>query len=130
MTDPRTRPNGKLILNLDFDGVMHSYKSGWQGIDNIPDPPVPGVFDWLRRALFHFEVHVFSARSANQLGRIAMYNWVKKYAPDIADDLVFTPEKSAMFIGIDDRVLQFYGDWSDPRFEPRNLLAFQPWYRK
>jgi hypothetical protein len=125
----RTKPHGKLILNLDFDGVMHSYKSGWQGIDNIPDPPVPGLFEWMREAIKHFEIHVFSARSAEEEGREAMYDWVTKYAPDLADELVYTAEKGPMFIGIDDRVIQFFGDWSDPRFDPKNLLAFTPWYK-
>ena len=29
----------KPILCLDFDGVVHSYTSGWKGADVIPDPP-------------------------------------------------------------------------------------------
>jgi hypothetical protein len=124
------KPHGKLILNLDFDGVMHSYSSGWQGADNIPDPPVPGLFEWIAKALPHFEVHVFSARSKEEAGRKAMYEWVKHYAGvEIADQLTFTAEKGAMFIGIDDRVIQFHGDWSDPQFEPEKLLAFTPWYK-
>jgi hypothetical protein len=32
----------KPILCLDFDGVLHSYTSGWKGAAVIPDPPVPG----------------------------------------------------------------------------------------
>jgi hypothetical protein len=48
---------------------------------------------------------------------------------DIANQLTFTAEKGAMFIGIDDRVIQFRGDWSDPQFEPERLLAFTPWYK-
>ena len=37
MTDRR-----KLVV-LDFDGVLHSYTSGWQGARNIPDPAVDGA---------------------------------------------------------------------------------------
>lgn len=39
------------ILSIDFDGVLHSYKSGWQGARNIPDPPVPDAIPWLRSLL-------------------------------------------------------------------------------
>ena len=33
--------NRKPILCLDFDGVIHSYISGWKGADVIPDPLKP-----------------------------------------------------------------------------------------
>ena len=35
------------ILCIDFDGVLHSYSSGWKGARNIPDPPVTGAIEWL-----------------------------------------------------------------------------------
>ena len=41
---------GKLILCLDFDGVIHSYSSGWKGADVIPDPPVPGALRFIADA--------------------------------------------------------------------------------
>ena len=41
----------KPILCLDFDGVIHSYSSGWKGAAVIPDPPVDGAmrFIWDER---------------------------------------------------------------------------------
>ena len=32
----------KPTIILDFDGVIHSYTSGWQGADVIGDPPWRG----------------------------------------------------------------------------------------
>jgi hypothetical protein len=39
------------ILCLDFDGVIHSFKSGWKGAGKIPDPPVEGAIEWIRSLL-------------------------------------------------------------------------------
>lgn len=32
---------------VDFDGVLHSYTSGGKGVDQIPDAPIAGAFDFL-----------------------------------------------------------------------------------
>jgi hypothetical protein len=44
------------ILCVDFDCVIHSFKSGSQG-DNtiIPDPPNPGALEWLWNATKHWD---------------------------------------------------------------------------
>ena len=52
----------KPILCLDFDGVIHSYESGWKGAAAIPDDPVPGAAEFIRTAHEHFAVQVYSAR--------------------------------------------------------------------
>lgn len=31
------------VISFDFDGVIHSYTSGWKGADIIPDVPVKGI---------------------------------------------------------------------------------------
>ena len=67
----------KRIL-VDFDGVLHSYTSGWQGARNIPDPPVPGAVEWLCAALETFDVAIFSSRSHAFGGRRAMKGWLRK----------------------------------------------------
>lgn len=66
----------KPILCLDFDGVIHSYTSGWQGARNIPDPPVPGALQFIVEAQKHFTVAIFSSRSHQFLGRRAMKRWL------------------------------------------------------
>lgn len=79
------------ILCLDFDGVLHSYTSGWQGARTTPDPPVPCAIDWLRSLLTDsehvshfagrykdFDVQIFSSRSKYPFGRMAMRRWLGK----------------------------------------------------
>ena len=59
---------GKPILCLDFDGVLHSYTSGWRGATIIPAKPVPGAVEFLVKAVQHFDVQVFSSRSHQEGG--------------------------------------------------------------
>lgn len=67
----------KPILSLDFDGVIHSYTSGWMGPRTIPDMPVPGALAFIVVALDHFEVAIFSSRSRYFGGRSAMKRWLR-----------------------------------------------------
>jgi hypothetical protein len=123
-------PHGKPIICLDFDGCIHSYSSGWKGSNIIPDPPVPGVFEWLERALKTFEIHIYSSRSLAPEGREAMWAYIKKHGgPSIAGQLVFSVTKPRAFLTIDDRCVCFNGDWNDPSFDPQLLEVFVPWYR-
>lgn len=69
----------KKILCLDFDGVLHSYGSGWKGATEIPDPPVPGALEFVVGALDHFRVVVLSSRSHQWGGRRAMKRWLRAH---------------------------------------------------
>lgn len=126
----------KPILCLDFDGVLHSYSSGWKGADVIPDPPVEGAITFLREAVKHFRVAIFSSRSNQSGGLRAMREWLGYWVLDqrLSDDedlawasaIEWPTEKPAAFITIDDRALTFDGTW--PAIE--TLLAFKPWNKK
>lgn len=70
---------GKPILCLDFDGVIHSYSSGWKGAAVIPDPPVPGALEFIREAVEHFDVQIFSSRSHQWGGKRAMKRWLREH---------------------------------------------------
>jgi hypothetical protein len=54
----------KPILCLDFDGVIHSYSSGWKGAAVIPDPPVPGALPFIVAAMEKFTVAIHSSRAS------------------------------------------------------------------
>lgn len=75
------------ILLMDFDGVLHSYKSGWQGARKIPDAPVAGALEFLVEAIHHFEVNIYSSRSNQFGGRRAMKRWLKKCYFDLGISL-------------------------------------------
>lgn len=127
----------KPILCLDFDGVLHSYLSGWKGADFIPDPPTPGAIAFLYEAIFAFDVQIFSSRSHQPGGIDAMMDWIAKCEADywhsnpdlprprtsLLLNITFPLEKPAAFLTIDDRALTFTGTW--PSIE--SLQAFKPW---
>lgn len=124
---------GKPILCLDFDGVLHSYASGWKGADVVPDPPVPGAIAFLREAVRHFRVAIFSSRSNQPGGLTAMHEWVGYWsvAERLSDDeelswcgeLEWPAEKPPALVMIDDRALTFTGAW--PSMD--ELKNFRPW---
>ena len=128
----------KPILCLDFDGVIHSYTSGWKGADVIPDDPVPGAACFLIEALRDFNVQIYSSRSGQVGGIFAMQVYVRKALedflksePTLAHELAFfrigwPTEKPPAMVTIDDRAITFTGEW--PTIG--TLLAFKPWNKK
>lgn len=70
---------GKPILCLDFDGVLHSYASGWKGAAVIPDGPVPGALEFVVKALDRFSVCILSSRSHQWGGKRAMKRWLYQH---------------------------------------------------
>lgn len=123
---------GKPILCLDFDGVCHSYTSGWQGAAVIPDDPVPGLFEFLEVACPVFDVQVYSSRSHQEGGITAMQAW---FARERARwraaggrgaeviEISFPDYKPAALVTLDDRGWRFAGEWPTVA----ELLAFKPW---
>lgn len=72
----------KPILCVDFDGVIHSYTSGWKGSATVSDPPVPGALRWLWKATEWFDVQIYSSRSKDTGGREAMWYWMAAHSAD------------------------------------------------
>lgn len=111
---------------FDFDGVIHSYTSGWQGVTIIPDSPVSGIREALTQihdAGYH--IVIVSSRCASSEGANAIYAWLKKYDLDRLIDEVCA-EKPPALVYVDDRAICFDG-------HPETLLSkidsFKPWYK-
>lgn len=143
--------SNRRILCLDFDGVINSYTSGWQGAGTVPpDMPVPGVCEFIEEACKHFTVAVYSSRSEFPSGIAAMRSYLiyafTKYflsnmtpgkeiseadagngaASFVYTKLEFPKFKPPAFVTIDDRGLTFTGVWPSMA----ELMAFQPWNKK
>jgi len=134
---------GNPIICVDFDGVIHSYKSGWKGVSEIPDDPVPGAIEWLMRHLptpdaicamapeyKGPEVQIYSSRSKSWFGRRAMKKWLVRHGLHPAyireGILKFPAKKPAAFLTIDDRAICFNGVF--PTAE--EMMKFKPWNKK
>jgi hypothetical protein len=125
----------KPTLCLDFDGVLHSYTSGWKGPRTIPDLPTTGAMEFLWTATEYFTVAILSSRSHKWFGRYAMKQWLKKYfygfhghdtiSDDKFNEIQWPLHKPSAFITIDDRALTFDGNWD--HFHPLGLQQFKPW---
>jgi hypothetical protein len=133
----------KPILCVDFDGVIHSYTSGWQGALIIADPPTPGALRWLWAATEWFDVQIYSSRSKERGAIEAMLKWMRDNGEQEFNDschpmaygsteypITFAREKPAAFLTIDDRALTFEGDWSNFGESPADLLDFKPWNKR
>lgn len=112
----------KQTVVFDFDGVIHSYVSGWQGATVIPDPPVPGIKEAIAEIrAAGYEVVVVSTRTASALGFQAVRSWLM--ANGIEVDRVCT-EKPPAIVYIDDRAICFDGN---PATLLGKIQTFKPW---
>ena len=138
-------------IAIDFDGVLHSYVSGWKGVSVIADHPVPGAIGWLIGIAMYspYDIIIHSCRCREQEGIEAIENWIydqvktqlnhsSQYAyeegyQEMEDDLVSvcasivcSAEKSTKaFIFIDDRGWKFNGTFPSLT----ELDHFKPWYK-
>lgn len=126
----------KPILCLDFDGVVHSYASGWKGARNIPDAPVDGALLFILKALGEgWDVVIHSSRARYFGGKRAMRKWLRRHAggawrespegPGL-EAVRFTRWKPAALVTIDDRAVTFTGHW--PSLD--TLREFKPWNKR
>lgn len=118
---------------VDFDGVINSYISGWQGAGIASDPPVEGAMDALRGYVAAgLVVAIHSARSAQADGINTMRSYIDHHdAADrspqnlpLVDMLLFPVHKpAARYITIDDHGVAFDGTFPSVK----DIRSFRVW---
>lgn len=112
---------------FDFDGVIHSYTSGWKGARNIPDVPVKGI-EFALRDIHNagYEVVVVSTRCAYFGGKSAIESWLDIYDLSQYVDKI-CKEKPPAICYVDDRAICFDGRTDNLLNKIQN---FVPWNKK
>jgi len=101
----------KKTVSIDFDGVIHKYSKGFQGLDNAYDPPMEGAKESMEKLLDEgFVIKILSSRPKE-----VIYPWLDKYGMSHIVDEV-SNHKFPATIYIDDRGFHFK-DWESTMVE-------------
>lgn len=130
---------------VDFDGVIHAYRKGWQGGD-IYDDPVHGAFEGIGQLIREgWAVCIFSTRDPfdvtawmNEMliERYPGEAWFCDILPDDAkfwnggtdgNEVAVTNRKIPAIVYLDDRGVRFDGHWQDV---PALLRHFKTWQER
>ena len=119
--------DNRKIIAVDFDGVLHSFASGWTTSTDLPDPPTEGAIAWLSALINSpYKIVIFSSRNEDWRAIQAMQRWLIKYGMNQLNvgKLQFPTKKPACHILIDDRCFCFKGKF--PTLD--ELDKFSPWH--
>ena len=112
----------KKTVVFDFDGVIHSYTSGWKGVDVIPDAPVNGIKEAINEIrAAGYEVVVVSTRCSTPEGFGAIRAWLIDNEITVDDVMIVKPPA---IVYIDDRAICFDGDSAALLGK---IQTFKPW---
>jgi len=118
-----------MIVGIDFDGTISHY-DGFKGKGNFGDP-IPGSRIFINKLISagHIIVIYTTRLEVDQIRKYLLKHDINfhhiNFSPDnIERDL--HPAKQCCSIYIDDRAINFGGDWEDT-FE--KILNFKPWWK-
>ena len=92
----------KNTIAIDFDGVVHKYSKGWQGMENAYDPPNTGAIMAIKELKKKgYRLVIFSSRNVSTIEE-----WLLKYDLSTYFDEI-TNTKIPAKVYIDDRAYHF-----------------------
>jgi len=103
----------KPTLCIDFDGTLHKYSKGWKD-GSIYDEPIEGSKEFIDSVKDDFNIVIFTARMINSNDpnhtKKEIIEWLDKYGIHYDD---ITGYKISAVAYIDDRAIEFKGNWDD-----------------
>lgn len=112
-------------IALDFDGVLHSYPTGWHGAAVIDGEPIPGALEFVQGLLqAGITIHIFSARNFQPGGIQAMKRWFEDNKFPV-NKFYFPTEKPGGWL-LDDHAIEFRGTFPDIEV----LKTLKTWQKK
>lgn len=112
----------RYTVACDFDGVIHSYTTPWQGAHICPDPPVEGAIEWLNSTVTKLDVVILTTRGDQEGGAEAVMAYLREHGYT-GPDLLVTSRKIPALLYVDDRAYRFEGVF--PTVEEIHLA--RPW---
>lgn len=115
---------------IDFDGVIHDYSRGWQGVD-VFDKPLQGAIEGTARLRLNgWTIIIFTTRNDTP----ALRKWLEE-SHITYDYINYNPnqpkgsEKGKLIadVYLDDRGICFNGNWDEAVNE---VLDFKAWQQK
>lgn len=123
--DPLSKCDQTVVF--DFDGVIHSYKSGWKGATVIPDPPTEGIEDVLKELKqWGYTIVVSSSRCNTPESSQAVNDWMLQHNLLKYVDLI-TDKKPPAVCYVDDRAVNFNGHTEGL---VQKITNFEPWHKE
>ena len=117
--------DNKFDVAIDFDGVIHSYTSGFHGFENVKDPPVEGAISTLKHYVENLKVAILSTRASCPEGIDAIKFWLLKngMTEEEVERIVITNSKIHANLYVDDRAWHFDGRYPSINY----IKKFKPW---
>ena len=108
----------KKTILVDLDGVLNTYTGKYD--ENCIPPIKDGAYKFLEKLYQNYDIKIFTTRNNLLASKWIIENKLDKFISDI------TSFKSPAYLTIDDRCLNFRGDFNKIYEEIEN---FNVWYK-
>lgn len=109
----------KKTILIDLDGVLNNYEGNYD--KNYIPPIKDGALDFIKQLSKDFKIVIFTSRNLFLTSKWLINNKLENYIENV------TNVKEPSFLIIDDRCINFNGNFSDLI---DNINNFQVWYKK